>query len=223
MYYILIITLLILVVFYYTKLYNTKSFFDNLPHCTLQNAYNSATTGDVILFRWNYVNPLHEIVSSFTHIGIVIELNGRKYILETHLKGDTNHMGFDNNDGVNIYDLYSRIKMYKGENFILKMNPKYYNKIKIDDNITNYRQIPFKNEYIQHFSGVCIPKKICNDCFSNVPGDSMFCSQFIGHILQQYSILEESFDINCLTPHDFVNIKNNDGNIYETLYKIIKS
>ena len=222
MYYILLITLFILIILYYTTLHNTKSFFDHLPHCTLQNVYYNVSPGDIILFRWNTVNPLHEIISSFTHVGIIIELNGRKYILETHLKGDTNHMGFNDKDGVNIYDIYSRIKMYKGDNFILKMNPKYYNKININ-NIEDYLQIPFKNEYKEHFAGYCAPKKICSSCVPDINNNnSMFCSQFVGHILQQYGILNDTFDINCLTPHDFLNIKNNNEHIYEKLYKIIK-
>jgi hypothetical protein len=102
-----------------------KNQLNALQTYNLQKAYNFAEQGDLILFQWYEINPLQESVSPFTHVGIVIDINKKKYILETHLKGDTKHMGYKDAEGVNIYDFKKRIKMYKGKNYLLKKNPMY--------------------------------------------------------------------------------------------------
>lgn len=51
-------------------MYNIKypNQIENLNYINIDNINN----GDLILFRWNKVGLLHEIISSFTHVGIVI-------------------------------------------------------------------------------------------------------------------------------------------------------
>jgi len=218
-YYIIFILLCILSIIF-LKNYFMKNQINALQTYNLQKAYNFAEQGDLILFQWYKINPLQESVSPFTHVGIVIDINKKKYILETHLKGDTKHMGYKDAEGVNIYDFKKRIKMYKGKNYLLKKNPMY--KMDIMQKLTEYINIPFYKEYKQHFVGYCIPKKICNSCLSDKIMNSMFCSQFIGYILQEQGVLDKSTNIDCLTPMDFLSLTNSHGRIYTKLIKISK-
>ena len=51
----------------------------------------------------------------------------------------------------------------------------------------------------------------------------MFCSQLVGNILKDNNIIDnDNIDLNCITPHDFLNIENKYGKIYDKLYKINK-
>lgn len=219
LYYIIIFILCILCILF-LRIQNGKKQINALPFYTLEDAYNNAQQGDLVLFKWHKINPFQETVSPFTHVGMVLIVNDQKYILETHLKGDTSHMGYKDREGVNIYEFKERIKMYKGENYLLKKSS-FYN-INIKDKLSDYINIPFYNDYKDHFIGYCIPKKLCNSCFENKIMNSMFCSQFIGYVLQDQGLIDPSINIDCLTPVDFLYMKNDHGPLYTNLYKINK-
>lgn len=213
---ILILILLILIIS--VKTYH----LNNIEEIDLDNI--DLQTGDLILFKWHTVDYLHELFSSFTHVGMVVIINNEKYILETHLKGDTIHMGYKSG-GVHLYNLKRRINMYQGHNYILKINDDLINEdnsYTLQNNLNNYLLIPFHDEYRDYYKSVCIPNIICNNCF-NYHKKGMFCSEFIGFLLQELGILDQSFNINCLTPSSFNNLYNNTQiPIYNTIYKIIK-
>jgi hypothetical protein len=217
LFYLVFIIILCFILYNYFS-YNLWS--ERLPTYTIDNTYESAKTGDLILFRWHSVDIFHEMISPFTHVGMVVELNHQKYILETHSPGDTLHMGYETG-GVHLYPLKQRISMYKGSNFLLKLNKNY--NISIDENmIVQYYSIPFYDKYRQHYTEYCLPKKICNECISSKKLESMFCSQFIGFLLQETGILDKNVNIDCLIPNDFITIQNKNGKLYNELYKITK-
>lgn len=230
----IIYALLIILLYVFYILYIKRTAITNITSIKLKNGEKDdindieAETGDLILFRWHTVDVLHELFSSFTHVGMIIEINSKKYILETHLKGDTIHMGYKSG-GVHIYDLEERINMYEGDNYILKINRDLINKSNekiLYDNLQDYLLIPFQDEYRDHYTNVCIPNMFCDGCVKSTK-KGMFCSEFIGFLLRELGILNEKVNTNCLTPSSFIDMKiidtKNDRKIpiYDNIYKII--
>lgn len=200
MIYFIIIFIILLIIYIYPK--NIEKYKE------IDTSY--INDGDLILFRWNKVGILHEIISSFTHVGIVIN----NHILETHLKGDTESY----RGGVHLYDLKDRIKNYRGSNYVLKIKTPLTNiQTKyILNNLEEYKKIPFYDKYENHFKEVCIPKMICKNCFKeNTEKPGMFCSEFVGFILKELGILHKDFNIQCLTPQSFTKFDNIFGEIFE--------
>lgn len=199
----------------------------NFKDSTISEIYTLAKTGDILLFRWNTVDLVHNFVSFFTHVGIVVEIDNQKYILETHLKGDTKHMG-NPNGGVHLYDLKDRIEMYNGHNFLLPLKDKFkspnYNKI-IKDNLDKYLKLQFFDNYKKYYMHQCLPRKICKTCFAQSSPDTkyIYCSQFVGMILKDLGLLDKKMDINCISPYDFIFMKNKKERIFQDIiYRIRK-
>lgn len=210
MYIILIVILIVILILIVFLTYHST------PISFIKEGFNGyMNDGDLILFRWNSVGILHEMLSSFTHVGIVI--NGE--ILETHLKGDTESV----RGGVHLYNLKDRISKYKGSNYILKAKtPLTKTQTKfILDNLEEYKKIPFHDEYEKHFKNVCIPKMICKKCFKTHEKKSMFCSEFVGFILKELGILPVDYNLECLTPQSFLNLKDKNNNkIFGDVFKL---
>lgn len=191
----------------------------------IDNVYNLADTGDLIFFRWKEVSPYHEILSSFTHIGVVIVDNGEKYIVETHLEGDTSNIGVFSG-GIHIYPLILRLKNYDGHLFLSKLNindkPNINTKLFLK-NIEQYKKtIPFHNDYRNYFKKNCIKNRLCKNCFSIEEKVGMFCSEFIAFCLKELDIVDKDFEHRCIIPVDFRYIKNKNGeNLYKNLIKIL--
>ncbi len=199
----------------------------NFKDTSTDDIYTLAKTGDILLFRWNKVDLVHNFISFFTHVGIVVEIDDKKYILETHLKGDTRHMG-NPNGGVHLYDFKDRVNMYNGHNFLLPLKTKFksrvHNKI-IKDNISRYLKLPFFENYKKYYINQCLPRKFCKTCFSQPSPDTnyIYCSQFVGMILKDLDLINKNTDINCISPYDFIFIKNKKEEIYQDIiYRIRK-
>lgn len=195
---------------------------------TISDVSNIAKTGDILLFRWNSVDIIHNMLSFFTHIGIIVEIDNIKYVLETHLKGDTKHMG-NPNGGVNIYKLENRINMYNGHNFLLRLKDNlvqpYHTQI-IKQNIQTYMNIPFFENYKRYYIKQCLPRKFCHTCFvhNSTPDNFMYCSQFVGHILKDLLVLDPNKNIDCISPYDFIFLKHNNSKIFQdTIHRIVKN
>lgn len=185
----------------------------------INDAYNLAETGDIIYFRWNTVAFEHEILSPFTHIGIVIiKSDGIKYILETHLAGDTSNIGIFSG-GVNIYPLKLRLENYKGHKFISKLSnlfrPNYNDTQNFISKIDYYKKnIPFYDDYKEYFINHCLKNRIFYSELKDKNG--MFCSEFIGYCLIELNIINKDFNFKCLVPGDFRFIKYNGKLLYDT-------
>ena len=212
--------LIIIYIFYQPRL--------TFTNITVSDVSKIAKTGDILLFRWNSVDIIHNMLSFFTHVGIIVEIDNIKYVLETHLKGDTKHMG-NPNGGVNIYKLEDRINMYNGHNFLLRLNnhlvQPYHTQI-IKQNIQTYMNIPFFENYKHYYIKQCLPRKFCHTCFTHnsTPDNVMYCSQFVGHILKDLLLLDPNKNIDCISPYDFIFLKHNNSKIFQdTIYRIVKN
>ena len=199
----------------------------NFKNTTTSEIYELAKTGDILLFRWNTVDLVHNFISFFTHVGIVVEIEDQKYILETHLKGDTKHMG-NLHGGVHLYDFKDRINMYNGHNFLLPLKERFRNPNHsqiIKDNLDKYFNLPFFDNYKKYYMHQCLPRKICKTCFSNSSPDTkyIYCSQFAGMVLKDLGLISKDMNINCISPYDFIFMKNKDENIFQdVIYRIRK-
>jgi hypothetical protein len=209
--YILIIIIIILIII---KIYNFYIINTN-NNININQINKYIKTGDIILFKYNKINLIHEIVSPFSHVGIVVIINNKSYILETHEKGHTLYMGF-NNDGVNLYNLYDRLYKYKGTTYLLKMKKPFSieNINNLINNIPNYLKIPYINNYKKYYFNNCIINKQNNYSYTGT-NEGMICSEFIAYVLQD--ILNYKINYKCVSPVDFI---YND--LYDKkLYKII--
>jgi hypothetical protein len=211
-----IIILFIIIIFYLIiiKIYYFNIIFNNKLYIKLNQIDNYIKTGDIILFRYNKINFIHELVSPFTHIGIIILYNNKSYILESHIKGDTLYLGY-NNEGVNIYNLYDRLNKYEGTTFLLKLNQPLSNKSinNLINNISKYKNIPYINNYKKYYFNKCINIFYNNQLQIN---DGMICSELISYILQDIND-NNILNYKCIKPVDFLY-----NNLYEKqFYKII--
>lgn len=214
----------VLDILYYTKYIN------------LDDAYDSVETGDLICFRWKEVALEHEFISPFTHIGMVIVKTNpitnklEKYIIETHLAGDTSDIGIYKG-GINIYPLKLRINKYDGNIFLAKLDksnrPRIENVNYFLSNTNKYKEsLPFHDDYKGYFKNNCLKKRIstklnCPKCFDIEEKNGLFCSEFVGFCLKELGILDSDFEHNCLVPGDFRFIKDSNNNIlYKELLKI---
>jgi hypothetical protein len=176
-------------------------------------------TGDIICFRACNVSILYDIFSPFTHIGMILEKNGKKYILEI----DDNDEKYTNNlSGVELNTLDSRIKMYKGTLFLCQLE-----KVVSQKNIkffhsklsTLTQDMKYNKHYRKHLMSNCFKKLFFS--FDNEITDfkNMFCSEFVAYMLQELKILDKTHDITCTLPGDFRRLKDSKTGIY--LYKNI--
>jgi hypothetical protein len=211
---------IIFIIFFIYLLSQPKIPFQNI---SLDETYKIAKTGDILLFRWNNVDLLHNIISFFTHSGIIVEINNEKYVLETHMKNDTTQNG-----GVNLYKLSERINMYHGHNFLLRLKNNLVQSNHshiIQQHIKQYLNLPFFDNYKKYYVQQCLPRKFCNSCFSQSPPDTpfLYCSQFVGIILKHLHLLNPNTNVNCISPYDLIFIENNGNKLYQDIvYRITK-
>lgn len=207
--YIIIIIILILIII---KIINFYIININKKYININHIDKYIKTGDIILFRHNKIDFIHELISPFTHIGIIIIINNKSYILETHEKGNTLYMGF-NNDGVNIYNLYDRLNKYNGITYLLKLiKPLSNNNINyLINNIPKYLKIPYINNYKNYYFYNCLLSLNNNN---NKKG--MICSEFISYILQDIFNNNNNNNYKCTSPVDFIY-----NNLYEKKLYII--
>ena len=192
--------ILILIKINYFKIINNHNLNINLNQID-----KYIKTGDIILFRYKNIDFIHEIISPFTHIGIIIINNNKSYILETHIKGDTLYMGY-NNEGVNIYNLYDRLNKYDGNTYLLKLiNPLSNKQINnLINNIPKYFKIPYIHNYKKYYFDKCI-NILCNQIENNKYNNGMICSEFISYVLQDINDdLLKKINYKCVRPVDFL-------------------
>lgn len=221
------ISILYIILFVISIFLNINEILYKSLEKTVDEIYEMAETGDLVYFRWHEVDFKHEIISPFTHIGMIIELDNIKYIIETHLKGDTENIGVYTG-GVHIYPLKLRLSKYEGYNFLTKLStnakPTNTDIMYFLENIDKYKEIPFKNEYEDFYLQKCLKHNVCNDCFekSEPEQESLMCSSFIGFCLKELKIVPRDFNYTCLTPNDFKFIKKNNKQIYNNIIKVKK-
>ena len=213
----ILFTLLTIILFMlFLLLINKLNNICSLQKLSIENLYNNCKTGDIIFFRYKSVKLLDEIFSKYTHVGLVVELNDKKYIFESHLKGGAKNMGIET-DGVHLHDLIDRINTYEGNT--------YYSKLKYDidkdiidrfvDNIYEYKKIEFQNSYRRYIINNCLLDRIYNNCIRKNT-NKKFCSEFVMFCLYELKIVENDCS-HCVFPNDFLHLmsENNDL-LYDT-------
>lgn len=158
-------------------------------------------SGDIVLFRSKSKDYLTELIEHFTHIGIVIFINNKPYILETHSKNDPLNIGIST-EGVNIYNYYDRINTYEGNIYLLKLKKPLNNiqEKKLLTNIDKYKKIKFIKNYKQYYKKYCLINLYKNT------NNGMICSEFIYYILNDIGLIKDCF-YKCKTPSDFLKLK----------------
>lgn len=200
------------------------------PSKTLNEVYyNLAETGDIVYFRWKDVAFTHELISPFTHIGLIIidPDTDKRYIVETHLAGDGKKLGVYEG-GINVYPLKERLEKYEGHTFLTKLKYRRPDNIDVNEFLSNVEkfqtEIPFHDEYTEYFTRNCLTKRVCKDCFDIEKKAGMFCSEFIAFCLKELSIVPPDFDHECLAPGDFRYVQHVNGDyLYDDLIRIRKN
>jgi hypothetical protein len=186
----------------------------------MDDIYSTLNTGDLIYFKYTNAEWYYELVTPFTHIGMVVKINNELYILESHVRGATEIIGMDT-EGVNLYPLKLRIQTYKGHVFASKLNSEFMPDNKrieyFMSRIDYYKSIPFKNDSKQFFIKNCITNKYS----ASNPTGSLMCSEFIGLCLKDLGILDPTFNYICVLPGDFQYLKKNNKRIFEKYVKIL--
>lgn len=222
----LLFLILILILFIFTILFKAVTIVNTKKLKSLDEIYNLAENGDLIYFRWKEVSFFHEIISPFTHIGIIIinPETKEKLIVESHLAGDTKHLGNDKG-GIHTYPLKLRLSTYDGYTFLskLKTPPTDTDTSIFWKNIETFKSdIPFNNKYEEYFKKTCLKKRLCKGCFDTENKKDMFCSEFVGFALKQLNVLPKDFNHECLAPGDFRYINYNKEKLYGDIIAVKK-
>lgn len=173
------------------------------PMCPFANVQ----TGDVVLFRWDGTDAVHDLVSTFSHVGLVILRGGEPWILETHRHGD-GPVGSGGGGGVRAYPLRTRVQTYPGAAWILKLNRSRW-QVRPEDLDAALPELYEKPYDYDHKSRLA-------SCFADavlgLPGrhhkdrQEMFCSEFVGELLRRVGVLPQEYDTSCLTPESFAHM-----------------
>lgn len=218
----LILASWIIILFYFCYRLYIDNEMNNTPTIKYKNLYKNVKTGDLIIYRWNTVDVGFRMFSKFSHVGMIVKKNKKLYLLETHPDENTNKKDKKSNDGVHLYLLKNRIEDYDGECFIAKLNPKYDTKYitnNIINNLKEYKKIPFDASFRDLFVYNYL-KNLITPFDVTVPNkESMFCSEFIGHILYKTDIYRHDKNLASLNPGSFLDLKNNNN---EQLYNYLK-
>jgi len=215
---ILLLFFIILFLLLIIKMYNIYT-LKRLNTINVNKLYNECKTGDVIYFRWGTVNVLHELFCKYTHMGMVLEIDDDKYIIENHPKGFAKEIDIDN-EGVQIYKLIDRIKIYDGNMYYSKLMTKidpdklnmFYN------NIEKYKNIKFTELFGKYILNECVLNKIYKNECKYSDENYKLCSEFVLFCLYELDIVKHN--CNCVFPSDFIDLTKDDKKIFSIPEKI---
>lgn len=187
-----------------------------LPTKNLAAVYGALRTGDVVLFVQPSPSVVFQAVSVFTHVGVVVDNgNAGKQVLETHMPGDTRHMGFDTS-GVNMYDLRQRVATYDGTIFILRLRPEV--KARTSVILSKYAKIPYYDTYMMHHALHCLPQALFGTWGTRQSDPTrMHCAMLVGLVLRDLGVMSPSSTIECLTPESFAHMPRAFGELFRVV------
>lgn len=212
--------LLLIIISIILTIFSRLGLLQHTDTLSLNEIYDLADNGDIIYYRWKHVWFGLDFITPFTHAGLVIvdPNTKQKYVVETHLPGDTKHIGIYSG-GINVYPLKLRLSTYDGTTFYtqLKFKPDNDKVLLYLKNLSEYKEeIPFYKKYVQYFVTNCLTKRLIPYQTNIEDKEGMFCSEFVGFSLKELNVIPESVEHECLTPGDFRYLKNKNG---EYLYK----
>ncbi len=225
--YVIVFLVIVLVTLSLSSFICAKRYSIHNLYCSdFENAYATLATGDLILFRHESIDCLYELFDSYTHVGMVIVSNdnSQKHIIETHKLGDTRNITGYDVQGVNMYDLRSRVAAYDGWVYVLRINRDLVKEglgDLIKKRLHEYQRIPFFEEYRPLFVKYCIPNKVFRVAKSP-HHTGMFCAEFICQLLKKHGILPYTHECDCMTPGSFMKLNVGDVNIYPSTPILVK-
>lgn len=184
-------------------------------YININNCLNIIDTGDLVLFRCNIKNnedKLIQLNSYFSHCGMVVVINGKKYILEMIRQGNHDNLN-KYSSNVNLFDFKKRVQKYQGKVYLVKcITEKSINyKNKIIENINKYIDYKYDIDFITNH----IKSKF--NLNNNTNNTHMFCSEFHYHILSESGLVKPIKNKKIMTPLDIFNLSIYDN---EHFYKI---
>lgn len=176
-----------------------------------------AQTGDLILYRWNYVESTFRFFSKYSHCSMIVKLNNKLYILEIHPTEFQDNKNLANG-GVHLYPLKKRLLEYSGSCYFSNLKKKCNRKKiknKILKKINNYKKIQFDRNFKHTF----LLGSICNKIGIKYPFNKqdLFCSEFICKLMVDLELYDfKSDNFSFTSPETFTGI-----GIYNESKKII--
>jgi hypothetical protein len=154
-------------------------------------------TGDIILFKNYNDNIFDTLITTFTHVGIVIK-SDKLYILESHkLEYVLNYY----TSGINLYDLKERINTYNGNTYLLRLKKEISNQNEILEKINKYKtDFKYPKNYKKYY---------ISECFFNINkynrnDNKLLCSEFIYYVLLDNNIISNDNKYLCMKPSDYI-------------------
>lgn len=204
-----------------------RIFIDNEMNNVYKLQYNKfkkiAKTGDLILFRWEYVDSGYRMFSKFSHVGMIVSKNDELYLLETH-PNENKDNNKPNNQGIHLYLLKNRLEGYNGTLYYTPLNKNLKRRRKyltrdIIKNLSKYKkEILFDDTFRDYFVYNYFAQKL------NIPlpdKKEMFCSKFIAYILEKNNIYKHHENLTSFEPGTFLSIKHKNKRLYGNISQII--
>lgn len=202
----------------------TNAIPSNLQKLVLPDDLDQVKSGDIFLTRYIYTSiPNIAILSTFfSHVGIVVELNGIKYVLE--ITGPTDDLNADTKKGrTTVIPLMSRIAIYNGDSYIMSLQDElsskqlaklqYHAKL-VQDNKTDFE---YEENIFRLLSRIVFPFRFS---YTN-----LVCTEYLSHILKSIELtdyLEMSKIHHTGTKiMNLPNIQLTGGNRYTTIKQLI--
>ena len=207
--------------FYFCFRFYIDNEMNNIPKVNYSKLKKTLKTGDLIIYRWEYVDVGFRMFSKFSHVAMVVKKGKHLYLLETHPNENKKNNKLDN-QGIHLYLLKNRLSQYNGQYYVARLD----RNIDIDrsnltkyiiDNLTQFKkEIPFDNcfrdlfvyNYFATLLGIQIPNK-----------KEMFCSQFIAYLLDKFGIYHTD-NLVSIEPGSFLTFKQNNKRIFSDLTEI---
>lgn len=203
--FIVMIILLIKNIYYSFIIYKYK-------YINVNNCLNIIDTGDLILFKCDIKTNEDKVIqlnSYFSHCGMIIVINNKKYILEMVRQGDHDNLNeFKSN--VNLIDFKKRVTNYKGNVYLVKCSNVNLIEFKnnIIENIHKYMDYKYDMNIIINY----IKSKF--NLNNNTNDKHMFCSEFHYHVLSESGLVEPIKNKKIMTPLDIFNLSIYIRNIF---------
>lgn len=202
----------------------TNAIPSNLQKLVLPDDLDQVKSGDIFLTRYIYTSiPNMAILSTFfSHVGIVVELNGIKYVLE--ITGPTDDLNADTKKGrTTVIPLMSRIAIYNGDSYIMSLQDElsskqlaklqYHAKL-VQDNKTDFE---YEENIFRLLSRIVFPFRFTYK--------HLICTEYLSHILKSIELtdyLEMSKIHHTGTKiMNLPNIQLTGGNRYTTIKQLI--
>lgn len=195
--------LTIIIVMSLLLLIRIELWIDDKRRVNVSDLEFTCKTGDLVLFRWYYMDAGFRMFSNFSHVGLIVRKPTGLYILEMHPEGEY----LDYPSGVHLHPLRDRVESYAGPCYFLS----YLGDNKSILNITNdllFENLQFDTNFRNNF---VLNYFLCTVCGVKLPEpEKMFCSQFIGYVLYRAGVID---DYTLLSPGSFTKLKSKNGEL----------